>query len=65
MTSATINERNKEKITGLSAWVWGKLFDLGESEFTGSLRLEFNFHKGDISKKVKCGIIETLTYPNK
>ncbi len=41
------------------------LENFGKDSFTGAFKIEFNFHKGDISKKVKCGIIETLTYPNK
>ncbi len=41
------------------------LDNLRRANFTGAFNLEFNFHKGDISKKVKYGTIETSLYPRK
>ncbi len=38
------------------------LYDLGQSSYSGVFKLEFNFHKGDISKKVKHGTVETIIY---
>ncbi len=39
------------------------LFYLGANEFTGTFKLELNFHKGSISRKIKHGTIETITLP--
>ncbi len=37
------------------------LENLKEKSFTGALKLEVNFHNGNISKKLKYGTIETTT----
>ncbi len=36
---------------------------LGENNFTGAFKLEFNFHKGSLSRKIKHGTIETTIFP--
>ncbi len=49
-----------------SAWELGKILNyLKNNGFTGTFRLEFNFYKGSISKKVKHGTIEVSELPGK